>query len=73
MGYIANAITALTELIDISPIDAEAWSELADMYLAQGAFTQAVYCLEEVLLITPTAWNVSLRVLPIQRAAIDHS
>lgn len=59
MGRTADAITALTELLDASPIDAEAWSELADLYLTQGSFSQAIFCLEEVLLVTPNAWNVS--------------
>lgn len=60
MGRNAEAVTALTELLDVSPIDAEAWSELADLYLTQGMYTQSIYCLEEVLLVTPNAWNVSL-------------
>lgn len=59
MGKITDAIAALTEILDNSPIDAEAWSELADLYLSQGAYSQDIFCLEEVLLITPNAWNVS--------------
>jgi len=61
MGKNADAVTALTELLDISPIDAEAWSELADLYLTQGMYSQSIYCLEEVLLITPNAWNIHAR------------
>lgn len=63
MGRVGDAIGALRELLDASPIDAEAWSELADMYISQGAYSQAIFCLEEVLLITPNAWNVSLSLL----------
>lgn len=59
MGKNADAIKALTELLDVSPIDAEAWSELSDLYFSQAMYSQAVFCLEEVLLITPNAWNVS--------------
>jgi ER membrane protein complex subunit 2 len=59
MGNISEAITQLVALIDISPTDAEAWAELADLYLSQGMSEQAIYCLEEVLLIQPNAWNVS--------------
>jgi len=62
MGKTAEAVKALTELLDVSPTDAEAWSELADLYLVQGMLSQAVYCLEEVLLVTPNAWNVHARI-----------
>lgn len=60
MGKTTEAITALKELLDASPIDAEAWSELADLYFTQSLHSQAIFCLEEVLLITPNAWNVRM-------------
>ncbi len=55
-----EAITALNEFLDSSPTDAEAWAELADLYVTQGLYQQAIFALEEVLLITPYAWNVSV-------------
>lgn len=58
MGKTMDTVTALTTLLDASPTDAEAWAELADVYLSQGLYAQAIYSLEEVLLITPNAWNV---------------
>lgn len=58
MDRIQEAITALTTLLDFSPTDAEGWAELADLYLAQGLYAQAIYSLEEVLLLVPNAWNV---------------
>ena len=61
LGRINDAIDALVELLDASPTDIEAWSELADLYLSQGLFSQAEYCLEEVLLVAPNAWNVCHR------------
>jgi tetratricopeptide (TPR) repeat protein len=57
-GKIPEAVTALTNLVDTLPTDPEVWSELSDVYLSQGAFEQAIYSLEEVLLISPYAWNV---------------
>lgn len=54
----ADAIVALTDLLEESPVDAEAWAELSELYTAQGLHAQAIFCLEEVLLITPNAWNV---------------
>lgn len=56
-----DAIAALVNYLDFAPVDAEAWAELADLYCSQGMFTQAVYCLEEVLLISPLAWNIHAR------------
>jgi ER membrane protein complex subunit 2 len=59
LGRASEAIAALNNLLDTSPIDAEAWAELADLYVSQGMYQQGVFALEEVLLITPNAWNVS--------------
>lgn len=60
MSRITDAITALIEFIDAIPTDAEAWCELADLYQSQGLSSQAIFCLEEALLIAPNAWNVRL-------------
>ncbi|KAK0840845.1 Inositol phosphatase SIW14 [Friedmanniomyces endolithicus] len=61
VGKAAEAIADLTVLVDASPTDAEAWAELADLCLGQGSLEQAVYCLEEVLLVMPNAWNMHAR------------
>jgi Flp pilus assembly protein TadD len=58
-GKIAEATSQLVHLVEISPTDAEAWAELATIYVQQNLFEQAVFALEEVLLIMPNAWNVS--------------
>jgi tetratricopeptide (TPR) repeat protein len=55
-----EAITALIQFLDSSPTDAEAWAELADLYLTQGMYQQSIFALEEVLLVTPYAWNVGI-------------
>jgi tetratricopeptide (TPR) repeat protein len=59
MGKTQEAITKLVNLLVVSPVDAEAWAELSDLYLAQGMTDQAIFCLEEVLLSQPNAWNAS--------------
>lgn len=56
----AEAILALVELLKQSPADAEAWAELAELYSGQEMHKQAIFCLEEVLLIMPNAWNVCI-------------
>lgn len=58
MGRLSDAASALVQLLDFSPTDAEAWSELSDIYLSQGLYPQAIYALEEVLILAPNAWNV---------------
>ena len=57
----ADAISALVEFLDAFPTDAEAWCELSDLYHSQHLSGQAIFCLEEALLIVPNAWNVSFR------------
>ena len=59
LGRTGDAITAVTVLLQYSPTDAEAWAEASDLYASQAAWGQAIYCAEEVLLITPNAWSVS--------------
>jgi tetratricopeptide (TPR) repeat protein len=61
MGKTTEAVVALTYLLDASPIDAESWAEIADVYLTQGLYEQAIFSLEEVLLCTPNAWNIHAR------------
>jgi len=61
LGRTADAITALTVLVENSPTDAEAWAELSELYASTGAWGQSIFCMEEVLLIMPNAWSVSLR------------
>ncbi|KAI8867567.1 TPR-like protein, partial [Ramicandelaber brevisporus] len=49
----AAAVRALTEYLDIHAIDHEAWMELADCYLALNMYRQALFCLDEVMLLIP--------------------
>jgi len=60
-GKIPEAIAALNSLVDFNPTDAESWAELADLYLSQGLYSQAIFALEEVLVLTPNAWNMHAR------------
>ena len=59
MGRVQDAIISLTELLEFAPADAESWCELSELYQQQGLGAQAIFSLEEVLVITPHAWNVS--------------
>ena len=53
-------VASLVHYLEFSPTDAEAWSEMADVYFTQGAYAQAIFAMEEVLILAPNAWNVSL-------------
>jgi tetratricopeptide (TPR) repeat protein len=59
LGRPGDAITALTVLLENSPTDVEAWAELSELYAGQELWAQAIFCLEEVLLVMPNAWSVS--------------
>lgn len=61
IGRVPESVSVLISLLDISPTDAEAWAELADLYFSQGLYSQAVFALEEVLILQPNAWNVHAR------------
>ncbi|PLB36713.1 uncharacterized protein BDW47DRAFT_108350 [Aspergillus candidus] len=61
MSKPVEAISSLVEILKAVPTDAEAWCELADLYVAQGMTHQAIFCLEESLLIAANAWNIHAR------------
>lgn len=63
ISKVPEAVAGLLALVDFSPTDAEAWAELADVYLEQGLYAQAIYALEEVLVLVPNAWNVRFLLL----------
>ncbi|KAL8852417.1 MAG: hypothetical protein Q9221_002723 [Calogaya cf. arnoldii] len=57
----SDAMNALIELLEASPTDIESWAELCELYVSQGLHQQAEFCLEEILLSTPNAWNIQAR------------
>ncbi|KAG6018338.1 hypothetical protein E4U43_003788 [Claviceps pusilla] len=73
MGKLPEAISALNAFLDICPTDPEAWSELADMYVSQGLYAQAIYALEEVLVLSPNAWNIHARLGEVSLMAATSS
>ncbi|EUB55642.1 Tetratricopeptide repeat protein 35 [Echinococcus granulosus] len=52
-GCINNAIDELNKYLKIFMADVEAWGELSDLYLAQGDYKHAAFCMEEVILANP--------------------
>lgn len=62
LGKPTDALECLVQFLGSFPADAEAWCELSDLYQTQGMYGQAIYCLEEALLIVPNSWNLQARV-----------
>ncbi|KAJ4307677.1 Inositol phosphatase SIW14 [Neodidymelliopsis sp. IMI 364377] len=62
LGRTQDAMTAITVLLQHSPTDVEAWAEASELYAAQAAWGQAIYCAEEVLLSAPLSWSAHAHV-----------
>lgn len=58
MGKTAESIAALNTLLEFNTTDSEAWAELADMYMDEGLYAQAIYAMEEVVVLQPNSWTV---------------
>lgn len=61
LGKPQDALECLTQFVTTFSSDAEAWSELSDLYQSEGLISQAIFCTEEALLIAPNAWNLHAR------------
>lgn len=73
LGRPADAASSLSALLDFCPVDAESWAELADIYCSQGMYAQAIYALEEVLVLAPNAWNIHARLGEVEYMASTSS
>ncbi|KAF3915900.1 hypothetical protein AA313_de0203911 [Arthrobotrys entomopaga] len=69
----SEAIAALALLLDLNPTDGESWAQLAQYYFELSMFSQAIFCLEEVLLILPNAYNVHARLGEINYLVAESS
>ncbi|EAW11780.1 uncharacterized protein ACLA_005330 [Aspergillus clavatus NRRL 1] len=68
-----EAVQGLIDLLKAAPTDAEAWCELSDLYQSQGMSAQAVFSLEEALLIAPSSWNIHARLGELQYLCAESS
>uniref|UniRef100_A0A093V5W2 ER membrane protein complex subunit 2 n=1 Tax=Talaromyces marneffei PM1 TaxID=1077442 RepID=A0A093V5W2_TALMA len=71
-----EAVSALVDYLEAFPTDAEAWCELGDLYQSNAMSAQAIFSLEEALLITPNSWNLHARlgeILYISTMSADRS
>lgn len=60
-GKSHEAIKELTDYLTKFMSDQEAWSELCDLYLAEGEYAKAAFCAEELILHTPHNFFVHQR------------
>ncbi|KAF7514191.1 hypothetical protein GJ744_004516 [Endocarpon pusillum] len=65
-----EAISALVEFLESNATDAEAWCEVADLYHSQGMNAQAIFSMEEALLIAPNAWNLHARMGELEYSSV---
>ncbi|KAH8382230.1 hypothetical protein KR009_002512 [Drosophila setifemur] len=65
-GRRVEAIKELNEYLKKFMSDQEAWHELCTMYLAQGEFGKAAFCMEEVLLHNPHSHLIHQRLAEIR-------
>lgn len=70
MGNTTDATRALTNLLEISPTDAEAWSELGDLYASLGMYEQAVFSSDDCCFLL-AAGSVSRRRLVVCRTLVS--
>jgi len=56
-GDTPGALDELGRYLEVYSNDTDAWEEAADLHVQMGAYAQAAFCLEEVLLSCPTNWR----------------
>uniref|UniRef100_A0A1A9W598 ER membrane protein complex subunit 2 n=1 Tax=Glossina brevipalpis TaxID=37001 RepID=A0A1A9W598_9MUSC len=65
-GRRIDAIKELNEYLKKFMSDQEAWNELCNLYLAEGDYAKAAFCMEEVLLHNPHSHLVHQRLAEIR-------
>jgi cytochrome c-type biogenesis protein CcmH/NrfG len=58
---VKQAIDLLNKYLETNQEDAEAWAELADIYLKNQCYAKAAFCYEEIVLKEPKNYLVNLR------------
>lgn len=66
MGRTQDAIDMLNRYLDAYYADVEAWLELSDLYLELAMYSQAAFCIEELLLQAPLQHIYHLKYAEIQ-------
>mmetsp|Transcript_5108 Transcript_5108/g.12806 ORF Transcript_5108/g.12806 Transcript_5108/m.12806 type:complete len:311 (-) Transcript_5108:52-984(-) len=67
-GKMGRAVELLKEYLDVFMTDAEAWEELACLYLASHLQQQAIFCYEELILLNPQEPRYHLKLADLMHA-----
>lgn len=65
-GRNSDAIKEMSEYLKKFMSDQEAWHELCNLYLAEGEYAKAAFCMEEVLLHNPHSHLIHQRLAEIR-------
>lgn len=57
-GNVSQAVAMLVEYLDTVYSDPEAWAELADMYGQLGLLDRQLFCLQELVLMSPHSYEL---------------
>jgi tetratricopeptide (TPR) repeat protein len=52
-GETGKAVEAINQYLEVFSTDAEAWHELAELYVEAGSLSRAIYCFEELMVANP--------------------
>jgi tetratricopeptide (TPR) repeat protein len=58
------------QITEIIPTDSELWAELGEAYFTSGQFLQAIHAYQDVVLLTPHAYNVFARIAEIYHTLV---
>lgn len=71
-GRTAEAIKELCDYMKIFMSDQEGWHELCNLYLSEGEYAKAAFCMEELLLHNPHSHLIHQRLADIRYTMVSH-
>ncbi|RPA77241.1 hypothetical protein BJ508DRAFT_228915 [Ascobolus immersus RN42] len=68
----SEAILSLVKLLTSFPTDTESWGQLSALYFQAQLYEKALFCLEEIVLMIPNAYNIFARMAEISYKHAQH-
>lgn len=72
-GDTEQYIKELLKITTVIPTDPEVWAELGEAYYTAGHYPQAIHALQEVLILTPHAYNIFARIGEIHHTYVSRN
>lgn len=72
-GDMKQYIEDLLKITQVIPTDPEVWAELGEAYYTAGHYTEAIHALQEVLILTPHAYNMFARIGEIHHTYVSRN